>query len=215
MGRRISFGFYPVFLAVALMTAPVAQADRDLDLALFEASRHRVPERVGELLQNGANPNFEDEFGVTPLMNAALRGNMRSAVLLLDAGARVDEDGRNGCTSLTWAARNGQTRMIDLLLDRGADIDRRDLGRLTPLIRAAWNGQQEAVALLIKRGADVSAEDNFGNTALTYALANEFLPIVTLLREAGVVRKADTVEIAKARVERQSFVPCTRSALEG
>jgi len=37
---------------------------------------------VGELFQKGANPNFEDEFGVTPLMNAALRGNLRSAVLL-------------------------------------------------------------------------------------------------------------------------------------
>jgi hypothetical protein len=30
----------------------------------------------------GANPNFEYEFGVTPLMNAALRGSLRSAVLL-------------------------------------------------------------------------------------------------------------------------------------
>ena len=105
--------------------------------------------------------------------------------------------------------------MINLLLDRGADINHRDLGRLTPVIRASWNGQQAAVALLIERGADVSAEDDFGNTALTYALANEYLEIVALLREAGVVRKADTVQGAKNRVERQPFVPCTRSAFEG
>jgi ankyrin repeat protein len=216
MKKKISLWLSPVFLASLLFAAPLAQAaDPQLDRALFEASMHRVPERVGELLQKGADPNFEDAFGVTPLINAALRGNLRTAVLLLDAGARVDEDGRNGCTSLTWAARNGQISMINLLLDRGADINHRDLGRLTPVIRASWNGQQAAVALLIERGADVSAEDDFGNTALTYALANEYLEIVALLREAGVVRKADTVQGAKNRVERQPFVPCTRSAFEG
>ena len=108
MKKKISLWLSPVFLASLLFAAPLAQAaDPQLDRALFEASMHRVPERVGELLQKGADPNFEDAFGVTPLINAALRGNLRTAVLLLDAGARVDEDGRNGCTSLTWAARNG------------------------------------------------------------------------------------------------------------
>jgi len=215
MNARIPAWRGAIALTATLFVAPPALADSALDRSLFEASMHRVPERVSELLKKGANPNFEDEFGVTSLINAALRGNLRTAVLLLDAGARVDEDGRNGCTALTWAARNGQIRMIELLLDRGAEIDVRDLGHLTPLIRGAWNGQREAVDLLIARGADVTAQDDFGNTALTYALANDFLEIVKRLELAGVVRKAGSVEEAKARVAKQEFVPCTRAASEG
>ena len=69
MKKKISLWLSPVFLASLLFAAPLAQAaDPQLDRALFEASMHRVPERVGELLQKGADPNFEDAFGVTPLL---------------------------------------------------------------------------------------------------------------------------------------------------
>ena len=66
MNIRICAWLGAVSLALTLSVAPPARADRDLDRALFEASLHRVPERVAELLEKGANPNFEDSLGVTP-----------------------------------------------------------------------------------------------------------------------------------------------------
>jgi ankyrin repeat protein len=42
------------------------------------------------LLQNGACPDFEDEYGQTPLARAVEEGNVPALQLLLDRGAKID-----------------------------------------------------------------------------------------------------------------------------
>ena len=61
--------------------------------------------------------NAADE---TPLMMAALRGNLEWTQRLIDRGAKVS---RSGWTPLHYAASGPEPKVLTLLLDRGAPID--------------------------------------------------------------------------------------------
>lgn len=202
-------------LAVALMLSVQAfgpvSASEELDRDLLAASQFRSPDAIEKLLAQGADPNVEDENGVTPLINVAARGNRRAVQLLLDAGARIDEDGRNGCTPLTWAARNGWEQVVEMLVAAGADIDHRDQAGMTPLMRASWNGQAAAVGKLLELGADVSVTDNNGFSALGYALAGRHPVVSAYLKRAGGESQFSEATAAAARIDAIPFVACARA----
>ncbi len=56
------------------------------------------------LLDAGALPNVQDEFGVTPLMLAASEGDAKKVQLLLERGAAVSSRNRQGLTALSLAS---------------------------------------------------------------------------------------------------------------
>jgi hypothetical protein len=56
----------------------------------------------------------------TPLMMAALRGNLEWTQRLIDRGAKVS---RSGWTPLHYAASGPEPKLLTLLLDRGAPIE--------------------------------------------------------------------------------------------
>lgn len=107
--------------------------------------------------------NAADE---TPLMMAALRGNLEWTQRLLDRGAQVT---RNGWTPLHYAASGPEPKLLTLLLDRGAAIDAPSPNRTTPLMMAARYGAPGAAELLLARGADVRARNELGLTAADFA----------------------------------------------
>lgn len=102
----------------------------------------------------------------TPLMMAALRGDLASARLLLDKGAAVN---RNGWTPLHYAATGAEPRMVALLLDRGADLEAVSPNRSTPLMMAARYGAEESVQLLLARGASPKVRNDVQMNAADFA----------------------------------------------
>jgi len=67
--------------------------------------------------------NVADGDGATPLMIAAVAGDLSLARILLDRGARPDDrDPVNGWTALMQAAFHGQTAVVRLLVARGATV---------------------------------------------------------------------------------------------
>ncbi|MBM4134593.1 MAG: peptidase C14 [Nitrospira sp.] len=107
---------------------------------------------------------------LSPLHQAAGRGDAQAVRALLDQGADVNEQiSWNVGTPLHEAARQGKTEVMTLLLDRGADINAKaPLGNNTPLYWAIACGQEKAAKLLLDRGADVNAK---GHDAPLHAAA--------------------------------------------
>jgi uncharacterized protein len=95
--------------------------------------------------------NSVNASGETPLMLAALRGELEWARLLLDRGAHVHQ---TGWSPLHYAAAGNEPKIVSLLLERGAMVDALSPNRTTPLMMAARYGAERSVDLLLARGAD-------------------------------------------------------------
>jgi ankyrin repeat protein len=107
--------------------------------------------------------NAADE---TPLMMAALRGELEAATALVAHGAAVHKD---GWTPLHYAATSGNLPIIKLLLAHGAVLEARSPNGTTPLMMAAGYGSEEAVVALLAAGADRTLKNDQGLAAADFA----------------------------------------------
>lgn len=80
---------------------------------------HYLNDSAGGLLERGADINARDTSGMTPLMCAAMWGNVEGVKLLLAFHADVNATDLNGTTALQWA-RNGDPRIVEPLRQAGA-----------------------------------------------------------------------------------------------
>ncbi len=119
----------------------------------FAAALRAGSTKVAELL--AAHPGFDvnalSTAGESPLMLAAIKGDVTLSRRLLERGARLDLP---GWTPLHYAASGPSTELVVLLLDRGATIDAASPNGSTPLMLAARNGSIDNAELLLARGAD-------------------------------------------------------------
>jgi ankyrin repeat protein len=111
--------------------------------------------------------NAQDE---SPLMMAALKGNVEAVDALLKRDADVN---KTGWTPLHYAASAGSAQhlaIIALLLENHAYIDAASPNGTTPLMMAAQYGSTDAVQLLLNEGADPTLRNQLRLTAADFAL---------------------------------------------
>lgn len=108
-------------------------------------------------------PNAANE---TPLMMAALRGQLPAMKALLERGAAVN---REGWTPLHYAASGPSGEAVGLLLDKGAAIDARSPQGHSALMMAARYGSEDAVLRLLQRNADLAVRNDRGQNAADFA----------------------------------------------
>ncbi len=111
--------------------------------------------------------NPKDE---SPLMLAAIKGNLEAVKTLIARDADVNKP---GWAPLHYAASAGSprhTEIIALLLEHHAFIDATSPNGTTPLMMAAHYGSEQAVQLLLNEGADPTLRNQLGLTAADFAL---------------------------------------------
>jgi ankyrin repeat protein len=117
------------------------------------------------LLDLGADVNKRDKRGMSPLDEAAFRGNTDVLQLLLDHGADINGRDEGGSTPLHNAASMGEAGAVKLLLENGAEVDAKAKNGYTPLCRAIQSSQLKVAEVLLVNGADINVECN-GTTLL-------------------------------------------------
>jgi ankyrin repeat protein len=129
--------------------------------------------------------------GESPLMLAALKGDLDMARRLIQRKAEVNKP---GWTALHYAASNttlASQEMVRLLLEHHAYIDAESPNRTTPLMMAAHYGHPAVVKLLLEEGADPQLRNEQGLTAIDFARRAERQEAADLIA-AFVRRKRPT-----------------------
>lgn len=121
--------------------------------ALFHAATFGYVEVAQALIEKGANVDYADPSGLTPLMVASLNGPPAMVELLLSSGASV-EVSAGGATPLTEATRKGDPLVLRALLDAGADPNTPMSDGSAPVCYALSHNFEEAAAVIRQAGGE-------------------------------------------------------------
>jgi len=135
------------------------------------------------LLEKGAEINWVDEHGRTPLYIACNQGKVDAVRLLLDKGAEVDRSAKVGASALIVACCKGHADVAQLLIDSGANVNQADDRMLLRIV--CENDHVDVARLLIDKGANVNQTDIDGMTLLNIACQNGHVNVAQLLLEKG------------------------------
>lgn len=119
----------------------------------------------------------------TPLVLAAIAGDLSRVRKLVAEGSLVNEPDRYGWLPLHRAAANDRGRVVAFLLEAGSPIEARGNVSWTALHLACVSCSPRAVAALVAAGADVNAAARNGDTPLHLA------PVIVMGKEHPELRR--------------------------
>ncbi len=137
--------------------------------------------------------NLKTQKGVTALMVAARRGNIKCVERLLEAGAELDLKDRASKTALHHAVSSGNLTVVKLLLDRGCNVDGLVNKRgCTPLHEAIMDNKIDIAKTLLDRGANSDVIMSNRETVLHLAVTSGNPDLVELCVRKGADVNATT-----------------------
>ncbi len=110
--------------------------------------------------------NELDEYGFTPLIEAAIADNFEIAKVLIENGVNVNLQDMTGGTALHWAAENNNLNLAELLLKKGADPNAYTFAGQPILVIPILRQKNKLKNLLLKNGASLEFAQDFINTKL-------------------------------------------------
>ncbi|XP_027886993.1 E3 ubiquitin-protein ligase HACE1 isoform X1 [Xiphophorus couchianus] len=163
------------------------------------------------LLKRGANPNYQDISGCTPLHLAARNGQKKCMGKLLEYNADVNICNNEGLTAIHWLAVNGRTELLHDLVQHVSNVDVEDAMGQTALHVACQNGHKtvfpcelpppgffraaqclnQTVLCLLDSGADINRPNVSGATPLYFACSHGQRDTAQILLSRGAKYLAD------------------------
>nr|XP_058949946.1 ankyrin-1-like [Pocillopora verrucosa] len=132
-------------------------------------------------LPRGFSVDSRDATGRTPLMDAALNGNVKAVKSIMKRGADPSLMDNRGWNTLHHAAQSGDTDIISLIHTHLPNIEPKTGEGYTPLMVAAFCGNLHAVKWFLEKGATVACESNKGWNTLHYAAQGGDTDIISLI----------------------------------
>jgi hypothetical protein len=123
-------------------------------------------DKVEQLIQSGADVEEVDEYGFTPLIEAAIANNFEITKLLLEYGADINKSDVTGRSALHWTSDNNNLELCKLLLANKADPNAYTYGAQPVLVYPLLRNQNELKKLMYQHGADLNFAQDFINTKL-------------------------------------------------
>ncbi len=128
-----------------------------------------IEERVDDVIQRlryQEDINVLDEYGFTPLIEAAIADNIEIGKILINYGADVNLQDATGGTALQWTAENNNMSFTRLLLDKGANPNGYTFAGQPVLVMPLLRGQTELKNLLLQYGARLDFTQDYINAKL-------------------------------------------------
>ncbi|KAL6614239.1 hypothetical protein ACP70R_036509 [Stipagrostis hirtigluma subsp. patula] len=125
---------------------------------VMTAARRGDLQSLESLLSKRAGVRGRDQYGLTALHLAAIKGHCDAIALLAGSGCMdIECEDVEGHRPLHLAVEGGHGDAVELLLDMGADVNAKTRRGATPLQMAEAMGNEAIAQLLRSRGAEVAA----------------------------------------------------------
>lgn len=152
---------------------------------------------VEVLIGAGAKVEALSKEFSTPLHLAAQNGSCAAVEALVTAGANTVNHNANGNTPMFMAAVEGNVGVVKFLvrlhLNPACTQVYRDYSTRLALDAAAQNGHAEVVRELLRLGIETCGGPSCGRNALCYAAQGQYMDIMIMLRDIGVVDNGDAL----------------------
>jgi len=154
--------------------------------ALLRAAYTNNLSEVKNVLAAGADPNYRNQHGSTPLMLAIENsyGRNEVALLLIEKGADLNLTNEDGETALIVAISHNDLEATKMLLDRKASLSPRNKKQQSALHLASAGVRAKMVAAILEStpgAGEINAPDIDGRTPLILAANSEhFVPDETM-----------------------------------
>lgn len=128
---------------------------------------------IQTLISEGAQLNYQNPEGKTPLMLSIKHDNATAINLLLKHRQNLNLQDSRGQTSLHLAAEKGQLSWVQQLVSQGAKVPVKNQKGMSPMFLALIHNHFDIADFLHKQGESVDQQDQFGYTPLMGALMTD------------------------------------------
>jgi hypothetical protein len=145
------------------------------------------------LFEAGANPNKQNELGITPLGTACM----------FNQGESEYRFGRKKFVNIR-SRRKEHVKFIELLINHGSNVEHIDRGGHTPIEHASFHGNMEVVTLLLQKGAKTVRSTEFlallQPAPLDYAWKSDVKHILTLRAQVEADELKEKQQVQQKRL---------------
>lgn len=156
---------------------------------IIKAAKDNDYDNVRMYLGDGEKANASTSAGKTPMMFAALNGNVKMGQLLKEEGGSINSSDNKGITVLMTAVKAGKTEFVEWLINEKVSLDDKCSDKFMPtaLAAAIYNKKGPIIELLVNAGASIrtsiNGNDNLLNSAMNYGNS---LKTIKFLMDKGV-----------------------------